>query len=98
MAVSYNKLWKMLIDKGMKRTELRDAVDMSTNTLAKLGKNDYISLEILNRICTYLECDIGDVMEFVPENQSSDNTGFDVHRTADIKQKDSKSTCSRGEK
>lgn len=66
MAVSYNKLWKMLIDKGMKRTELRDAVDMSTNTLAKLGKNDYISLEILDRICTYLQCDIGDVMEFVP--------------------------------
>ena len=56
----------MLIDKGMKRTELRDAVDMSTNTLAKLGKNDYISLEILDRICTYLQCDIGDVMEFVP--------------------------------
>ncbi len=41
----------MLIDKGMKRTELRDAVDMRTNTLAKLGKNDYISLEILDRIC-----------------------------------------------
>lgn len=66
MAVSYNKLWKMLIDKGMKRTELRDAVDMSTNTLAKLGKNDYISLELLDRICTYLQCDIVDVMEFVP--------------------------------
>ncbi|MGO5207188.1 helix-turn-helix domain-containing protein [Bacillota bacterium LCP21S3_F9] len=66
MAVSYNKLWKLLIDKGMKRTELRDAVDMSTNTLARLGKNDYISLEVLDRICTYLQCDIGDVMEFVP--------------------------------
>lgn len=73
MAVSYNKLWKMLIDKGMKRTELRDAVDMSTNTLAKLGKNDYISLEILDRICTYLECDIGDVMEFVPPKEQPEN-------------------------
>ncbi|MDD6448768.1 MAG: helix-turn-helix transcriptional regulator [Lachnospiraceae bacterium] len=73
MAVSYNKLWKMLIDKGMKRTELRDAVDMSTNTLAKLGKNDYISLEILDRICTYLECDIGDVMEFVPPKGKPEN-------------------------
>ena len=72
MAVSYNKLWKMLIDKGMKRTELRDAVDMSTNTLAKLGKNDYISLEILDRICTYLQCDIGDVMEFVPPKDQPD--------------------------
>lgn len=75
MAVSYNKLWKMLIDKGMKRTELRDAVDMSTNTLARLGKNDYISLEILDRICTYLQCDIGDVMEFVPpQSQSEDSS------------------------
>lgn len=73
MAVSYNKLWKMLIDKGMKRTELRDAVDMSTNTLAKLGKNDYISLEILDRICTYLQCDIGDVMEFVPPKDQPEN-------------------------
>ncbi|MDD6579113.1 MAG: helix-turn-helix transcriptional regulator [Lachnospiraceae bacterium] len=73
MAVSYNKLWKMLIDKGMKRTELRDAVEMSTNTLAKLGKNDYISLEILDRICTYLQCDIGDVMEFVPPKEQSEN-------------------------
>lgn len=73
MAVSYNKLWKMLIDKGMKRTELRDAVDMSTNTLAKLGKNDYISLEILDRICTYLKCDIGDVMEFVPPKEQPEN-------------------------
>lgn len=75
MAVSYNKLWKMLIDKGMKRTELRDAVDMSTNTLARLGKNDYISLEVLDRICTYLQCDIGDVMEFVPpQSQSEDSS------------------------
>ncbi|MBB5182680.1 helix-turn-helix domain-containing protein [Catenisphaera adipataccumulans] len=69
MAVSYKKLWKMLIDKEMKRTELRDAVDMSTNTLAKLGKNEYISLEMLDRICTYLNCDIGDVMEIVPSKQ-----------------------------
>ena len=73
MAVSYNKLWKMLIDKGMKRTELRDAVEMSTITLAKLGKNDYISLEILDRICTYLQCDIGDVMEFVPPKEQPEN-------------------------
>lgn len=69
MAVSYKKLWKILIDKEMKRTELRDAVDMSTNTLAKLGKNEYISLEMLDRICTYLNCDIGDVMEIVPSKQ-----------------------------
>lgn len=70
MAVSYNKLWKLLIDKGMKRTELRDAVEMSTNTLAKLGKNEYVALEVLDRICTYFQCDIGDIMEIVPKDDS----------------------------
>lgn len=89
MAVSYNKLWKLLIDKGMKRTELRDAVSMSTNTLAKLGKNDYISLEILDRICTYLKCDIGDVMEFIP-------TGTEMHRTEEIKGEGSSNNCPGG--
>ncbi|MGN0838932.1 MAG: helix-turn-helix domain-containing protein [Pyramidobacter sp.] len=77
MAVSYNKLWKLLIDKGMKRTELRNAVEMSTNTLAKLGRNDYVALEVLDRICTYLHCDIGDVMEFVPPKEEQDQKSPD---------------------
>lgn len=72
MAVSYNKLWKLLIDKRMKRTELRDAVEMSTNTLAKLGRNEYVALEVLDRICTYLQCDVGDVMEFSPSKEDRD--------------------------
>ena len=63
MAVSYNKLWKLLIDKGMTKTELRKATDMSTTTLAKLGKNETVSMDIMLRVCKILECDIGDIME-----------------------------------
>ena len=65
MAVSYNKLWKLLIDKGMTKTELRKAADMSTTTLAKLGKNETVSMDILLRVCKTLECDIGDIMEIM---------------------------------
>ncbi len=65
MQVSYNKLWKILIDKGMKKMDLLEAVGMSPNTLAKLGRNEDVSLEVLKRICEYFKCDIGDIMSFV---------------------------------
>ena len=64
MKVSYNKLWKILIDKGMKKMDLLEAVGMSPNTLAKLGRNEDVSLEVLRRICEHLKCDIGDIMSF----------------------------------
>lgn len=67
MKVSYNKLWKLLIDRHMKKMELLEAVEMSPNTLAKLGKNEDVSMDVLRRICEYLQCDIGDIMEMVPE-------------------------------
>lgn len=65
MAVSYKKLWKLLIDKNMKRTDLRAATGISTTTLAKLGKDENVSTEILAKICKALECDVGDIMEMV---------------------------------
>lgn len=68
MAVNYNKLWKLLIDKKMNKSELREAVKTSPNTIAKLGKNEPVSLDVLIRICKVLECDIGDIMEIVEEN------------------------------
>ena len=68
MAVNYNKLWKLLIDKKMNKSELREAVKTSPNTIAKLGKNEQVSLDVLIRICKFLECDIGDIMEIVEEN------------------------------
>ena len=68
MAVNYNKLCKLLIDKKMNKSELREAVKTSPNTIAKLGKNEPVSLDVLIRICKVLECDIGDIMEIVEEN------------------------------
>lgn len=63
MAVSYNKLWKLLIDRNMNRTQLRCAAHISTNAVAKLGKNESVSIETLEKICQVLHCDIGDIME-----------------------------------
>jgi len=66
--VSYNKLWKLLIDKGMKKKDLGDAANISANTLAKMGRNEYVSMEILVRICHALCCDIGDIIEVRTED------------------------------
>ena len=71
MSVSYNKLWKLLIDKGMKKKDLRDGVEMSSNTLAKLGRNEYVALDVLVRTCDYLHCDIGDIMEVIPDEKEN---------------------------
>ncbi len=68
MRVSYNKLSKMLIDKGMKKTDLIDAVKTSPNTIAKLSKNENISMDVITRICEYLSCDVGDIMEMIPDD------------------------------
>ena len=70
MAVSYNKLWKMLIDKEMSRTQMRLKAGISTKALAKLGKNESVNIDILIKICVALECDINDIMEIV-DNKSA---------------------------
>ena len=67
MAVSYNKLWKLLIDKKMNKTELRDKVGMSSSTLAKLSKDQKVAMPVLERICKELKCDVGDIMEFTKD-------------------------------
>lgn len=64
MPVSYDKLWKLLIDKKMSRTDLKEAAGISFNVLAKMGKSEFISMESLYKICTALNCGINDVMEF----------------------------------
>ena len=68
MAVSYKKLWKLLIDKNMKKKDLRAASGISTTTLAKLGKDENVSTEILSKNCAALNCDVGDIMEMVPDD------------------------------
>ena len=65
MAISYKKLWKLLIDRDMKKQDLRLATGISTNSLAKLGKNEPVATEVLVKICHVLKCDIGDIMEVI---------------------------------
>ena len=66
MDVSYNKLFKLLIDKDMNKTDLRLATKISPNTLTKLSNNHYVSMQVLVKICRALECDFGDIMEIIP--------------------------------
>ena len=63
MAANYNKLWKLLIDKGMTKTDLRMKAGMSTSTLAKMSNNENVSMDVILRICEILECNVGDVMD-----------------------------------
>ncbi|MCF6464756.1 helix-turn-helix domain-containing protein [Clostridium sp. Cult2] len=67
MGYSYDKLWKLLIDKKMNREELRKRTGMSSTTLARMGKDQNVSLDVLGRICKELECDIGDIISYKEE-------------------------------
>lgn len=67
MAVCYNKLWKLLIDKGMTKTQLIKAAKITTNAMAKLGKNEDVRVEVLVRICGVLDCTMNDIMEIIPD-------------------------------
>ena len=69
MAVSYNKLWKMLIDKNMKKMQLKEATGIGSTTLSKLSKNQPVSMEVMMKICSVLNCNIGDIVEFVDESK-----------------------------
>jgi putative transcriptional regulator len=70
MPISYNKLWKLCIDRQMKKCELANAVKISPSTLAKLGKNEPVSLDVLVKICQVLRCDIGDIMQVITDETS----------------------------
>ena len=67
MAISYNKLWKLLIDKKMSKADLRRAAGIAPNTMTKLNRDEEVSLTVLSKICSVLEVDIGDIMEFLSE-------------------------------
>lgn len=69
MAVSYKKLWILLIERNMKKTELRIRAGISTGALAKLGKNENVSTEVLAKICSALDCDVSDIMEMIPDEE-----------------------------
>jgi len=67
VTISYNRLWKLLIDKGIKRTELKQLAGVSTNVIAKLGRNNPVSMETLAKICAALNCDISDIVEMTSD-------------------------------
>ena len=69
MSVCYNKLWKLLIDKKMNKTDLRIAAGITTTALAKLGRDENVNTEVLAKICQTLDCKIEDIMELVPEDK-----------------------------
>lgn len=66
MSVSYNKLWKLLIDRNMKKKELGEAAGISNSLIAKLGNNENVTVEVLVKICNALDCELDDIMELVP--------------------------------
>ena len=70
MDVSYKKLWKLLIDREMKKSELQTATKLSASTMSKLNHAQNIRLDVLVRICRVLECDIGDIVEILPLNNN----------------------------
>ena len=69
MAVSYKKLWKLLIDKDMKKKDLCAKAGISSSSITKMGKNGHVTTEVLLKICTALECQVEDIMEFIPEDK-----------------------------
>ena len=70
MEVSYKKLWKVLIDKDMKKKDLQAAAGISWASVTKLSKNETVSMEVLMKICKTLECNIGDIMDLIPEDDT----------------------------
>ena len=73
MPISYNRLWKMLIYEKMNRTELKNAAGISSNIVAKLGRNEFVSMESLYKICLTLKCNIGDIVDIIPDGARLQN-------------------------
>lgn len=74
MAISYNGLWKLLIDKNMKKADLMEKVGISSSTVAKMSKGEPVSLSILEKVCDKLDCDFGDIMNY-ERKKDDDNYG-----------------------
>ena len=72
MAISYNKLWKLLVDKKMSKADLRKAAGIAPNTMTRLRRDEEVTLSVLKKICITLEVNIGDIMEFIPEQVAQD--------------------------
>ncbi|MBQ9210209.1 MAG: helix-turn-helix transcriptional regulator [Clostridia bacterium] len=75
MSVRYNPLWKMLIDRKMTRSEMRIGAGISTRVLARMGKDEDVSTEVLSKICTFLHCELNDIIELVPDEEKTPEAG-----------------------
>jgi DNA-binding Xre family transcriptional regulator len=69
MSFSYNPLWKLLIDKGLTKEQLRKQIRMSSSTMAKMTNGEYVAMEVLERICQYFDCQLSDIVEFVKDEK-----------------------------
>jgi len=67
MSISYKKLWKIIIDKDLKKSDVRKLANISASTFSKMSKNEYVALDVIVRICNVLDCNIGDVVEVVKD-------------------------------
>lgn len=72
MAISYNKMWKLLIDKKMSHADLRKAANIAPNTMTKLRRDEPVNLAVLGRICAVLNCDFGELIQYIPEDEKDD--------------------------
>ena len=75
MAISYNKLWKLLVDKKMSKADLRKAAGIAPNTMTRLRRDEEVTLSVLNQICVALDVNIGDVMEFTNDERDGEYDG-----------------------
>ena len=70
MSISYNGLWKLLIDKNLKKVDLIERLEISSSTIAKMTKNEAVSLRVLKKICRELDCDFGDIIHYVKDEEA----------------------------
>ena len=73
VSVSYNKLWKLMIDKNINKTRLRQEAGISSNAMSKLGRNESVRVDVLVKICNHLGCTMDDIMEIIPDSEEACN-------------------------
>ncbi|AGA67679.1 putative transcriptional regulator [Desulfitobacterium dichloroeliminans LMG P-21439] len=82
MIISYKKLWKLLIDRDLKKKDLREMAGISPSTIAKLGRNENINTEVIIKICKALKCDICDMMEIIDSKSSDEDSNGDEYKSS----------------
>lgn len=78
MGFNYNKLWKLLIDKSMKKVELRDKINISPNTLSRLSKNEPVKMDVLGKICKELHCNVGDIVDYIDDSADERSSDYKI--------------------